>query len=107
MARGSTAEVGATRVAQNGYHYTKVEGRGWVLTHWLTMEKHLGRLIDPAKEQCRFKDKKFKRDPYNLEGIMIIKKKTSSLRKRLAVVEDRIRELEAEKKYIEGELAKP
>lgn len=104
MGRGKTADVGTTRVAPNGYHYTKVEDRGWVLTHWLTMEKQLGRRIDPAKEQVRFKDKKAKRDPYDVRGLVIVKKRTSSLRRRLAVVEDRIRELEAEKAYIKQQL---
>jgi len=104
MARGSTAVVGQTRVAQNGYHYTKVEERGWVLTHWLTMEKKLGRLIDPAKEQVRFVSKAAKRDPYDVSGLVLVKKRTSSQRKRLAVIEDRIRELEAEAAYIRKEL---
>lgn len=104
MARGQVAEVGTTRVAKNGYHYTKVAERGWVLTHWLTMEKKLGRQIDAAKEQVRFKTDKFKSDPYNIEGLVLIKKKTSSLRHRLAVVEDRIREYEAERDYLKRQI---
>ena len=59
MGRGKTAEVGDTRIAANGYHYTKTETRGWVLTHWLTAEKMLGREIR-SDEQVRFKTKQAK-----------------------------------------------
>ena len=105
MARGQTAEVGATRVAKNGYHYTKVDGRGWVLTHWLTAEKMLGRRLD-ENEMVKFVDKKYKRDPYDPKGIVVIKKKTTSLRRRKTQIEERIRELQAELDYINKELDK-
>lgn len=110
MARGKAATVGDTRVSKNGYHYTKVADHplapnGWILTHWLTAEKKLGRQLN-ENESVRFKDQSYKSKPYDMAGIVIVKKKTSSLRKRLAVVEDRIRELTAEKEYIEKELAK-
>lgn len=95
MARGQTAEVGATRVAANGYHYTKTEDRGWVLTHWLTAEKELGRQIQ-EDEQVRFVEPKFKRDPYNPAGVVVIKKKKASMRHRRAQLEARIAELQAE-----------
>lgn len=103
MARGKTAEVGTTRVAANGYHYTKVENRGWVLTHWLTMEKKLGRELT-SDESVRFKEPKFKRDPYNINGLTLIKKRTTSLRRRKAQLEARIEELQAELAAIENEL---
>lgn len=103
MGRGKTAEVGATRVAKNGYHYTKTEDRGWVLTHWLTAEKQLGRQIS-SDEQVRFKDKKYKNDPYNPDGVEVIKKRTSSLRKRKAQIEARIEELQAELSDINSRL---
>lgn len=110
MGRGQTAEVGATRVAANGYHYTKVANHprasnGWILTHWLTAEKKLGRPLK-ENETVRFVEKKYKKDPYNTAGVTVIKKKTSSLRRRLAQIEARIEELEAEKKYILEELSK-
>lgn len=103
MARGKTAEIGATRTAKNGYHYTKVEGRGWVLTHWLTAEKVLGRLLDDS-EMVQFVDKKYKSDPYNENGIRIIKKRTTSLRRRKAQIEARIQELQSELRSINERL---
>ena len=109
MGRGQTAEVGATRVADNGYHYTKVAkesgGAEWRLTHHLTAEKKLGRPLED-NEIVQFVDKKFKRDPYNPDGIRVIRKKTSSLRRRKAAIEDRIRELQAELATINRELEK-
>jgi len=100
------SEVGATRVAANGYHYTKEAERGWVLTHWLTAEKKLGRLIDPKQDVVQFVDPKFKKDPYNPDGVRVIKKRSTNRRRRLAVIEDRIRELEAERAQILRELGK-
>lgn len=98
MPRGQAARVGDTRVAKNGYHYTKTEDRGWVLTHWLTAEtRRGGQIIDPEKEMVQFVSPKFKKDPTNPDGVRIIQKNTSSLRKRLAVVEDHIREYNAER----------
>ncbi len=103
MGRGQTAEVGATRTAPNGYHYTKTAEHGWRLTHHITAEKMLER---PLKEDeiVKFRDKKFRREPYNTEGIVVIKKKTTSLRRRRAAIEDRIRELQAELEYIDKQL---
>jgi hypothetical protein len=100
MPRGQASPVGATRVADNGYHYTKTEERGWVLTHWLTVESARGTLIDPEKEVVQFTSKAAKRNPYDIGGIRVLKKKTSSLRKRLAVLEDQIREKTAERDRI-------
>jgi hypothetical protein len=49
MPRGKAANVGDTRTAANGYHYTKTV-EGWRLTHHIKMEEHLGR---PLKENER------------------------------------------------------
>lgn len=103
MARGRVAEVGATRVAKNGYHYTKTEDRGWVLTHWLTAERLLGRRLG-EHEMVKFKEPKFKKDPTNIDGIIVIKKRTTSLRKRKALIEARIVELKGELEAINKEL---
>jgi hypothetical protein len=110
MGRGKTAQDGATRVAKNGYHYTKMSSHprasnGWILTHWLTAEKKLGRPLKD-NEMVQFVDSKYKSDPENLAGVRIVVKKTASLRRRKAVIEDRIRELQAELTQIEKELAK-
>lgn len=106
MTRGQTSEVGTTRVAKNGYHYTKTEDRGWVLTHWLTMEKHLGRQIDTTNETVRFLNKKAKEDPYSLEGLILVKRRAVSLRQRRARIEHRIQELQAELEIIDSEIEK-
>ena len=100
--RGQKAEVGATRVAKNGYHYTKVAD-GWKLTHWITAEKVLGRPLG-EEEMVQFVEPKFKKDPYNPQGIRVIKKRTSSLRKRKAQIEARIKELQAELASINSQL---
>lgn len=107
MGRGQTASVGATRVSQNGYHYTKVEKEDgsveWRLTHHLTAEEMLGRPLR-KDEMVKFKDKKYKRDPYNTDGIIVIKMRTSTLRRRKAYLEERIREMQAELRRIDDKL---
>jgi hypothetical protein len=95
MGRGQTAEVGSERISQNGYHYTKTEDRGWMLTHHLTAEGKLGRQLRDD-ELVKFVEPKFKRDPKNPAGVKVIRKKTATLRRRKAVIEDKIRELQAE-----------
>lgn len=54
MSKGLAADIGATRISQNGYHYTKTP-TGWILTHRLVIEKQLGRLLHPD-ERIRFLD---------------------------------------------------
>ena len=96
MARGLTSTPGTTRVAKNGYHYTKVEGRGWVLTHWLTLEAKLGREINSDKDMVRFKHGYTKRDYDDPNAMMLIKKNSASARKRRTMLQERIREYQAE-----------
>ena len=111
MGRGKTSEIGDTRVAANGYHYTKVgtdhecnaPNNGWMLTHHLTAEQLLGRHLRDD-EMVQFIEPKFKREPENPEGIRVIKKRSSSLRKRMAILEDRIREDTAELNSIKKQL---
>ena len=52
--RGREAKVGATRVSDNGYHYTKTES-GWRLTHHILMEEKLGRPLK-KRERVYFSD---------------------------------------------------
>lgn len=105
MPRGAVSEIGATRTSANGYHYTKTEN-GWVLTHWLTAEKLLGRPVS-EDEIVQFKEPKFRRDPYNENGIRVIKKRKTSLRRRAALLESRIQELQAELDLVNQELEDP
>jgi hypothetical protein len=100
MGRGKQAEVGDTRVSQNGYHYTKTE-TGWRLTHHLTAEKMLGRPL-AANEIVKIKNKNM---PYaSKNNIEVIIKRTSSLRKRKAVLEAKIADLQAELDSVNKEL---
>lgn len=102
MVRGKTVEKGATRIAQNGYHYTKCD-KGWRLTHHLTAEGMLGRPLR-ENEMVRFKEPKYKRDPYDQNGIVIIEKGNRSLRTRKAALEYKIEELQAELRDINAQL---
>lgn len=100
MARGQKANVGDKRVAPNGYEYTRTES-GWRLTHHLVAESILERPLQ-ADEGVYFKDgKRHNLDP---ENIAVREKGRGSLRRRLAHIEDRIRELSAERDEIKQEL---
>ena len=98
--RGRAIAQGTTRTAKNGYHYTRTETK-WRLTHHLVAEEMLGRPLR-ANERVKFGSKgKECLDP---ENIIIERKGTSMQRKRIAIIEDRIRELEAEKAEILSQL---
>lgn len=90
--RGSRSDEGETRVAKNGYHYTKTEDR-WRLTHHLVAEEKLGRPLRPT-ERVVFVD----RDRTNLDpsNIQVRRKTAASLRKKEAYLVRHIEELKAE-----------
>ena len=98
--RGKQAEDGATRVSQNGYHYTKKDGK-WRLTHHLKAEEILGRPL-AAGERVSFRNGN-KKD-MSITNLIIAEKGTSSLRRRKAIIEARIAELQAELKQINKEI---
>jgi hypothetical protein len=101
MARGKAVADGATRVSQNGYHYTKTGGK-WRLTHHIVAEQILGRPLR-EDERVSFKDPKQR---LNLEpsNIVISEKGQGSIRRRKAQLEVRIAELQAELDEINKEL---
>jgi hypothetical protein len=102
MVRGRTANVGATRVSPNGYHYTKTKSRGWIATHRLVVERHIDRRIRPG-ERIRFLDgDKENRSIDNLELYQTKKPTTASRQARL---EAKIEELQAELEELEDEEA--
>lgn len=101
MVRGAKAEIGNTRIAQNGYHYTRTES-GWRLTHHLLAEEMLGRPLTDD-ERVQFKDSKKRSNPTK-DNIVIVQKGKSSLRRRKAQIEARIAELQSELEYINKEL---
>lgn len=105
--RGQTVDVGATRVSQNGYHYTKVEDRGdgkpgWRLTHHILAEQKLGRKLR-TDERVSFKNGK--KSDLRPDNIRVTEKGTGSARRRKAQIEARIEELKAELAIINEELA--
>lgn len=100
--RGQTSEVGSTRTAPNGYHYTKT-AVGWRLTHHLIMEEELGRKLREDEGVYFVDGKRHNLDPSNIK---VREKGRGSLRRRLAVIEARIDELEAERDEIKRELLK-
>lgn len=92
MVRGRRSRVGETRVAPNGYHYTRTK-QGWELTHRILLRKKLGRDIE-SNERCRFIDgDKTNLDPDNLE-VYVTKEQTAA--KKRARLEAKIEELSAE-----------
>lgn len=99
MPRGQTAADGHTYIAKNGYHYTKVDGKNR-LTHHIIAEQVLGRPLQPD-ETVRFKDG----DRTNLkpENVNVTTRKTS-LAGRIATLNDKIRELTAERDHLQAKL---
>jgi len=76
-----------------------------VLTHWLTAEKARGgELVDSEHELVQFVAGFTKKDYDNPDAVRIIKKNTSSIRKRIAVVESRIEEYQAELRRLKAQL---
>ena len=66
MPRGRKANIGDTRVAPNGYHYTRTE-HGWESTHRLVCAERMGRPVG-SDERVRFLDgDRANLDPENLE----------------------------------------
>lgn len=97
--RGQRSTVGDTRIAPNGYHWTRTE-TGWRMTHHIVAEKEvLGRPL-AADEMVQFIRGK---EPL-AENLRVIKKGKSSLRRRAAQLEVRIEELQAELSEVRAEL---
>lgn len=101
MARGQKSRPGDTRIAPNGYHYTRTK-EGWQLTHRIVVERKLGRGLEPD-ERVRFKDGN--RDNIEATNLEVYKIRQGSLQKRKARIEARIEELQIELKEIERALA--
>ena len=100
--RGQPAENGTTRVAQNGYHYIKVNNK-WRLAHHVEAEKMLGR---PLAEDERVSFVNGKKDDLRWTNLVVTKRGTSSLRRRKAQIEARIEELQEELRGINKVLMK-
>ncbi len=95
MPRGAKAKNGATRVAPNGYHYTKKNDK-WHLTHRMIVEEKLGRPM-LATERCFFIDgDKTNVDPENI-GINEVK---GGIDKKIAEIEEKISDLKIQLKSL-------
>lgn len=95
MPRGVQSKDGDTNVSKNGYHYTRQNGK-WRLTHHLIAEKKLGRPLR-ENELVRFCDSdRTNFEPGNIEVIV----RKGSLRGRIAAIEAKIMELEAERQKL-------
>ncbi len=89
MSRGRKANIGDTRTALNGYHYTRTAS-GWESTHRLVLQKKLGRPISTA-ERVRFLDgDRGNLDPENLEVYKVREASTQTKIARLEVKKDEI-----------------
>jgi hypothetical protein len=94
--RGQRAAVGDTKINDNGYQYTKTEDRGWVGTHQLATEERIGRQLLPGEYVSFNSDNKLDFSEGNLTLRRKGDKKTS-INHRLAQIEARIEELQAER----------
>lgn len=100
MPRGKSAPEGSTYVSQNGYHYTKRNGK-FTATHILIVQDHLGRALEPH-ERVRFKNND--KTDLRFDNLKVtVKGKTSLLTQRARLVARRD-ELNAQITEIDREL---
>ena len=100
MPRGAASEIGAERIAQNGYRYIKTEG-GWKLFHHLIAEQNIGRNLT-ANEYACFADGD--RTNFEPKNIIVQLRGRASIQRRLAQVNARLDELAAVKEDLERRL---
>jgi hypothetical protein len=99
VTRGTQGREGATRVAPNGYHYTRTKSK-WRLTHHLVVEESLGRPLKP-KERVYFIDgDRNNLDPDNL----LVKEAVNTKEKRIRDLEARIARDRAELRELKNEV---
>jgi hypothetical protein len=98
--RGKARPDGSTYVSQNGYEYTKVNGK-FTATHILRIEEHLGRALLPS-ERVRFKDGN--KQNLSIENLEVVIKGKASLQTQHARLVARRDELNAQILDIENQL---
>jgi predicted DNA-binding antitoxin AbrB/MazE fold protein len=84
--------VGDTRVAPNGYHYTYTQATGWELSSRLLMEGELGRKLKP-NERVKFRDG----DKTNITIDNLVVQTTKSVQDRIDYLNSQIRRLTEER----------
>lgn len=103
MARGANAPVGAERVSQNGYHYTKTP-EGWVLTHRKVAEEELlKRPLNPNERVVFINGNKMDIRPENLK-VTTIQTDLGKLKKRRNDIQARIEELQGQLADLDEEI---
>ena len=98
--RGQKSKIDDTRIAANGYHYTRT-ANGWELTHRIVVESKLGRPL-AYDERVRYVDgdRSNYNDPDNLEVYQV---RQASIAKKRARLEARIDELQAQLLELESD----
>lgn len=98
MPRGHVGKEGDTFINQNGYHYTKTDGK-WRATAHLIAEEKLGRPLNHSLEMVKFVDGD--RTNLNPDNISTTPRRSKhSKEARVAVLESRIAELQAELEHL-------
>lgn len=100
--RGQKSDEGSTRIAPNGYHYTKENGK-WRLTHHILAEKKLGRPVMPW-ERVKFVDGN--RRNLDQKNLIVVDKAGTTPEQKIAKLESEIRMLTDLRDEIESALAK-
>ena len=96
MPRGKGAKVGDRTVNRNRYECVKTE-KGWIGSHILLMESHLGRKLEPGEYVAFLNGHE---PPITLDMIELRKRGDRSPRRRLAEIDVRMEELQAERDLI-------
>lgn len=102
MPRGQVSEIGEERQQANGYWTVRTEA-GWRFKHHVIAETVILRRALSPNETVRFRDNN--RENLHPDNLIIATKGDSALRRRLAVVQERIRELRAEEAEILAKLS--
>lgn len=96
--RKRVVPIGATRVAPNGYHYTKVSDEkgqnNWRATHYILAEEMLGRPIR-ADERVTFIDTSLRSTPTK-KNILVVKKRAKTKAAIVAEIRNKIEELKGQ-----------
>jgi hypothetical protein len=104
MPRGQTSEIGEERKQQNGY-WTIRTSTGWRFKHHVIAEQVILKRPLATNESVRFRDGD--KDNLHPDNLLVHVKGDHNLKKRLAIVQERIRELRAEEADILTKLAAP
>lgn len=91
MPRGQLAKVGDTRIAQNGYHYTRTK-EAWRLTHHIIAERKIGRPLRKGERVVFIDGDRKNMSPGNLR---VVVGGQASLSRRIAMLEAEIEEKQA------------